>query len=53
MVIRQHVARAYPMTRTARVTYTGSGYGAGYAQGRRADLGAGRVGQRRRRSLTA
>jgi len=52
VVIRQHVARAYPATRTARVTYTGSGYGAGYAQGRRADIGAGRVSQRRLRSLT-
>ena len=52
MVIRQHLNRAYPVTRAARVTYTGSGYGAGYAQGRRADIGTGRVGQPRRRSLT-
>jgi Protein of unknown function (DUF2786) len=52
VVIRQHVTRAYPTTRTARVTYTGSGYGAGYAQGRRADIGTGRVSQRRPRSLT-
>ena len=27
------------MTRKARVTYSGSGYGAGYAQGQRADIG--------------
>ncbi len=46
LVIRQNVARAYPVTRAARVTYTGSGYGAGYAQGKRADIGTGRVGQR-------
>ncbi|MGO8959771.1 MAG: DUF2786 domain-containing protein [Streptosporangiaceae bacterium] len=52
LVIRQNVARAYPMTRTARLTYTGNGYGAGYAQGKRADIGTGRVGQRRPRSLT-
>ncbi len=52
LVIRQHVARAYPVTRTARVTYTGNGYGAGYAQGKRADIGTGRVGQRRARALT-
>jgi len=52
VVIRQHVARAYPVTRTARVTYTGNGYGAGYAQGKRADIGTSRVGQRRPRSLT-
>ena len=51
MVIRHTVARAYPVTRTARVTYTGSGYGAGYAQGKRADLGTGRVGPRRTRAL--
>jgi Protein of unknown function (DUF2786) len=52
LVIRQHVARAYPVTRTARVTYSGSGYGDGYAQGKRADIGAGRVGDRRARALT-
>ena len=51
MVIRQQVARAYPVTRTARVTYTGSGYGAGYAQGRRADIGTSRVGPRSTRAL--
>lgn len=51
MVIRQQVARAYPVTRTARVTYTGSGYGAGYAQGKRADIGTGRVRPRRTRAL--
>jgi len=52
LVIRQHVAGAYPVTRTARVTYSGSGYRDGYAEGRRADIGAGRVGGRRARALT-
>jgi len=52
MVIRQHVARTYPVTRTARVTYTGSGFGAGYSQGNRADIGAGRVGAPSARALT-
>ena len=52
LVIRQNVARTYPVTRSARVTYTGNGYGAGYAQGKRADIGTSRVGQRRTRSLT-
>jgi hypothetical protein len=52
LVIGQHVARAYPVTRTARVTYSGSGYGDGYAEGKRADIGAGRVGRRRARALT-
>ncbi len=51
LVIRQHVAGAYPHTRAARVTYSGSGYGAGYAQGKRADIGTGQVGQKRRRQL--
>ena len=51
LVIRRSVARAYPVTRTARVTYTGSGYGAGYAQGKRADIGTGRVGPRRTPAL--
>jgi hypothetical protein len=52
LVIRQHVAGAYPHTRTARVTYTGTGYGDGYAQGKRADIGAGRVGRPQSRALT-
>ena len=52
LVIRQNVARAYPVTRSARVTYSGSGYGAGYAEGKRADIGAGRVGRRRARALS-
>jgi Protein of unknown function (DUF2786) len=52
VVIRQQVARAYPETRTARVTYTGSGYGAGYAQGKRADIGSGRVAGQTARELT-
>jgi hypothetical protein len=53
LVIRRNLAQAYPRTRTARTTYTGSGYGDGYAQGRRADIGTGRVGPQRDRSLTA
>ncbi|MGH3300499.1 MAG: DUF2786 domain-containing protein [Streptosporangiaceae bacterium] len=52
VVIRHEVARAYPQTRTARVTYSGSGYGAGYAQGRRADLGSRRVAGQTVRELT-
>ena len=52
LVIRQNIAHAYPHTRKARVTYTGDGYGAGFAQGKRADIGTGRVGQRRPKSLT-
>ena len=51
LVIRQNVAHAYPVTRTARTTYTGSGYGAGFAKGRQADIGTGRVGGKRARAL--
>jgi hypothetical protein len=43
LVIRAAVAREYPVTRTARMTYSGTGYGAGYAQGQRADIGTRRV----------
>jgi len=31
-VIRREAERAYPLTRTARVTYSGSGYQDGYAK---------------------
>jgi hypothetical protein len=42
-IIRARTAQAYPRTRSARVTYTGSGYGTGYAQGQQADLGGPRL----------
>jgi hypothetical protein len=51
LVIRQNVAHAYPVTRSARVTYTGSGYGAGFAKGKQADIGTGRLGGRGARAL--
>jgi hypothetical protein len=43
LVIRRTAEQAYPVTRTAKVTYIGTGYGAGYAQGQRADLGGPRL----------
>ncbi len=52
LVIRKHVEQAYPVTRKARVTYSGSGYRDGFARGERADLGAGRVATPSGRSLT-
>jgi hypothetical protein len=52
LVIRRNVAAAYPHTRTARTTYSGSGYDDGYAQGKRADIGTRRVPGQRDRSLT-
>src|SRR6516165_9489100 len=43
LVIRRNIEQAYPVTRKSQVTYSGSGYGAGYAQGQRADIGATRL----------
>jgi len=51
-VIRDEAERAYPLTRTTRVTYSGSGYRDGYAEGQRADLGTGRVTRGSGRALT-
>jgi hypothetical protein len=38
-IIQRNLAAAYPHVRKARVTYSGSGYGAGYSQGQQADIG--------------
>jgi hypothetical protein len=43
LVVRRHVQQAYPRLRTSRLTYTGNGYGAGYSQGQRADIGGTRL----------
>jgi hypothetical protein len=50
-VIRRTVQREYPVTRTARLTYSGTGYGEGYAEGQRADIGSRRVSRPGNRSL--
>jgi hypothetical protein len=39
LTVRRQVAAAYPRLRKARVTYSGSGYGDGYREGQRADIG--------------
>jgi hypothetical protein len=52
-VITRTLRHAYPVTRTSRVTYTGNGYGTGYSQGQRADIGASRLRARTGRSLPA
>ncbi len=52
-VIRGEAEKAYPLTRTARVTYSGSGYRDGYAEGQRADIGTSRLTGGRGRELTA
>ena len=40
LVIRRQVATAYPRLRKTRVTYSGDGYGDGYREGQRADIGS-------------
>jgi hypothetical protein len=39
LVVRQQVASAYPRLRRTRVSYSGSGYGDGYREGQKADIG--------------
>jgi Protein of unknown function (DUF2786) len=50
-VIQRALDHAYPTTRKSRMTYSGSGYGAGYAQGQRADLGSSRLTGKPARAL--
>ena len=52
LVIRKNAEQAYPLTRTARVTYSGTGYRDGYAEGQRADIGGSRIAPRPGRALT-
>jgi uncharacterized protein DUF2786 len=52
LVIRAAVQREYPVTRAARTTYSGTGYGAGYEKGQRADLGTRRITRPASPSLT-
>ena len=42
-VIIRNIEQAYPVTRKARVTYSGSGYSAGYTEGQKADIGSARL----------
>jgi hypothetical protein len=51
-VIGDNVRQAYPRTRSARVTYSGSGYGDGYAKGQRADIGGSKLARPGGRALT-
>jgi hypothetical protein len=44
LVVRRALKEAYPVTRSSRTTYSGRGFGAGHAEGQRADIGHGRVG---------
>jgi hypothetical protein len=51
-LVRRDVERVYPRLRTSRVTYSGNGYGTGYSQGQRADIGGTRLRTRSGRALT-
>ena len=51
-VIRRNIEQAYPLTRKARLTYSGSGYGAGYTEGQKANLGGNPVRGGGGRALT-
>jgi hypothetical protein len=51
-IIERTLRQAYPVTRTSRVTYSGTGYGNGYAQGQQADIGTSRLARPAGRALT-
>jgi hypothetical protein len=46
LVVRRQVAAAYPRLRKTRVTYSGSGYGDGYREGQKADIGGAKLRSR-------
>jgi hypothetical protein len=46
LVVRQRVAAEYPRLRKTRVTYSGSGYGDGYREGQKADIGGAKLRSR-------
>jgi hypothetical protein len=50
-VIGRQVTLAYPQTRQARITYSGSGYRTGYAGGQQANIGGTGVGAKARGEL--
>jgi hypothetical protein len=51
-IIERTLRQAYPVTRTSRVTYSGAGYGTGFEQGQRADIGTARLGRPAGRAIT-
>jgi hypothetical protein len=51
VVIRRQLDQAYPVTRQARITYTGSGYRDGFRQGQAADIGGARIARPGARAL--
>lgn len=50
-VIARNISQAYPVTRKTQMTYSGSGYGAGHAEGQKAQIGQGGVSGRGQRAV--
>ena len=50
-IVQHSIEHAYPVTRKTQMTYSGSGYGAGYAKGQQADLGGTRLAAQPGRAL--
>ena len=46
LTVRLQVTAAYPRLKKKRVTYSGSGYGAGYREGQKADIGGAKLRSR-------
>jgi hypothetical protein len=46
LVVRRQLAQAYPRLRKTRVTYSGNGYGDGYREGQKADIGEAKLRSR-------
>jgi hypothetical protein len=46
LTVRLQVSAAYPRLKKKRVTYSGSGYGDGYREGQKADIGGGKLRSR-------
>jgi hypothetical protein len=51
-VIMRNITQAYPVTRKTQMTYSGSGYGAGYSKGQDAQLGGRGVSGKGQDALT-
>jgi hypothetical protein len=51
LVVRRQVAAAYPRLRRSRVTYSGGGYGEGYRQGQKADIGGAKLRARQGQAI--
>jgi hypothetical protein len=46
LTVRTQVTAAYPRLKKKRVTYSGDGYGAGYREGQKADIGGAKIRSR-------